>query len=186
MCDCLVSDMRPPFAKDNSGNMGLTDSNPVCNGLLTYATGCIQFSNLPDFCGGQGAIVMQFAAHPIGCSCNDIASFAIPIGGIVGMGAKEQMAGAHAGGIVALMADDQSVRDRAEMQFPRKTVSTDMLAIGKQPSIAAHSEILVEPAGACLADILPKPLFCRPAFASAHAVRIAEIGQALQHKVVTV
>jgi len=86
-------------------------------------------------------------------------SLGVHVSDVLGVGAEEQMAGPHAGRIVALVADMQSGWDRAVGQFPREAVRPDLFVANLQSAISVVANVFVVPASSAFDGASPEPLF---------------------------
>jgi hypothetical protein len=58
------------------------------------------------------------------------------IGSILGICPKKQMIGPHTWRVVAMMTDEQSIRNRTKMKFPRESVSLDGMSIHVEQTVS--------------------------------------------------
>ena len=143
----------------------MKDAIVIRDSLLANATRRIAFSDADEVRIFEHRIEMPFPAHgifgsgvrPSGCS-----ALAISVGGVVGMGSEKEMVWSHASRIVAVVTDDHSRRDGAEMQFPTQAVRANVLAVGEDFPVAAPSNVLEEPALIGFDDCCPETVFERP------------------------
>ena len=121
-----LGDMRPPGAAQDTGYGPDADPKLVGKVSLAGSSGGINPAYAPDvlwFKDNAGIHSSPLSVH---------------VSDVVSIGADEQMAGPHAGRIVALVADMQSGWDRAVGQFPREAVRPEELALDPNLSVAVR------------------------------------------------
>ena len=160
----MSGDMRPALPQDDVRNARPAYVEPVSDIPLQYAALGVEPADFADIGIPKLCLVVLRTPRRV-CLCSGPPSFSISVGGVVGVGSYEQMAGPHAGRIVALMAYDQAVRDRAEVQFPGITVGSYVSMIQGQPTVTSPASLLEVPATPCLDDAAPEPLLQASSFA---------------------
>lgn len=99
-----------------------------------------------------------------GAASDDMAVFGNHIGTVIGVGAKEQVAWSDAHGVVALVQDAESVRDRCVSEFPTDAVGPFHVSVYFDRAVTtAGVGAKPEPTGVIseLGDLEPEAFFDR-------------------------
>ena len=103
------------------------DADPLESSYLTsgHSSFGVQPSYLDHVCFGNSSTWMGFAnpTEPTFALPQDVSSFARHVPHVVTVGTQEQMGGLRTRRVVAFVQDVQLVGNRAEMDYPRDTVS---------------------------------------------------------------
>jgi len=143
----VLGHMRPSCAAQDTGYGPDADPELVGKVSLTGSSSGINPADAPD--------VLWFENN----AGIHSASLGVHVSDVVGIGAEEQMAGPHAGWIVALMADMQSGWDRAVGQLPREAMRSDLFVVYQKPAVAMIPDVFVVPASSAFDGTSPEPLF---------------------------
>src|ERR1043166_4676335 len=174
--------MPPLLAGDDLRDGLLRYSIALCQLPLTDTSGtfpnpshvrCMQFGVRPLLTPGdqfwmtpQGVVVAAWHRCQVGLSPPDTRqqpSFARGISHVLSLPSKEQMVRSAAGGLVALMEDPESGRDRPDQEFVGEAVGKHMGPAGstKQAIAMLGVSSLPEPAAAAFPHLTPEPFFQR-------------------------
>jgi len=153
--------MRPSYAPNDSRDLGLVYAKLVGDGLLTVAPNGIE---LPYalYCGSIENR-RRCALSPrrvLWCSRSPdrMPAFSRAVGCVVRVRTKKQVVQSHARGVVARMADQQTLGDRTVGHFPSNAVCTHMLTVREQLSIASRADVAINPTTVAFGDVPPEPL----------------------------
>lgn len=109
----------------------------------------------------QAGIVAVFAARRIVRSRPPGASLADFVRCIRGVCSEKEMVWPDTGSVVAVMADNQTVRDRPEMEFPREAMRYNRSSFDKHLPVAMFAVGAKVPTSSRLLHAAPEPLFRR-------------------------
>jgi hypothetical protein len=154
----MLMDMRPTFPLDDVGNTRRAYAVYVPNLPLQDAALGIQPPDLANVGIFECGLVVLRAAHPVGSAGSNSPALGQHIRSVVSGRAEKEMRRTHARWVVALMTDEQPVRDRTEVQFPGEAVGGYVVAVLTQPSVASPAGLLEVPAPSGLEDAAPEPL----------------------------
>ena len=103
------------------------DADPLESSYLTsgHSSFGVQPSDLDHVCFGNSSTWMGFAnpTEPTFALPQDVSSFARHVPHVVTVGTQEQMGRFRTGRVITFVQDIQLVGNRAEMDYPRDTVS---------------------------------------------------------------
>lgn len=159
--------LAPAFATDNAADLILADSVLVSERLLADATLSIPPSNVYNLGVGDLRVGVQPPTD-----VTPLAAQATLHRGVMHIGpliAEEQMAGLTAGRVVALVQDEHSLGDRAEVEFPRNAMDADSPAsLGSlsQDPVTLDGSATPTPAGLGLHNLVPVAFGQRPSHAN--------------------
>lgn len=142
-----LRDIRPACAAQNTGYGPDADPEPVGEVSLAGPSCGINPADVSDVLWFKNNARMHGP------------SLGMHISDVVGVGAEEQMARAHAGWIVALMADVQSGGDRAVGQFPCEAMRSDLFVANLQSTVSVIPDVFVVPASFSFDGASPETLF---------------------------
>ena len=131
---------------------------------LGYAAASVLHPDADNVLARQPGIVTALTARGICWADMRFAAFVHLVDSVVGMRAEKQMVRSNAGAIVAMMTDEQTIRDRPEMQFPREAMGLDSRVFDEKLPISAATgtKAIVNPAMRGLLYVAPEPLFRCP------------------------
>lgn len=96
---------------------------------------------------------------PLALSAGERAALQSHVRHVVSVGAEKQVIGAHALGVVAIVADEQPVRDGSVCQEPREAVRAPVAASEMGCTVPLRGELpLPDPTMIALFDLRPEPL----------------------------
>jgi len=152
------------FPFDNVGNLNFADAELSSQRGVGMDTGRMKGSNLNYFSIAKLCLVILTALGA--------APFLYHVGHVVSMTSKKEMRWVDAGWIVAIVTDEQSIRNRTVVQLPRNARSQEVLsAHGNMPVSIAVPPSSPEPTTFRLLHSGPKPIYERFTLVYAGALR---------------
>lgn len=144
------SDMSPSFAYDDTVNVLVVNVEHTAQCGLTVQARSEEPPNLQDIllCELSGVLLLA----PRATSLSD------HIGLVDCCGTEEEMLGVNAGGVIAVVANEQSIRNRPDVKFVGESVCHNKHAppVSKLPVAGAGSPALPKPASFRLSNVLPE------------------------------
>lgn len=143
---------------DDTRNLSLIDADFVGDFLLAELSSGVELSDASDLILVQPSHAGTFAPHRVLGAAIAVSPFGGFIGHVVGGSSEEKVIRMDAGGIVAMVTDQQSRWDQPVSQFPRKSMRYNMFAVGEQLPVSTPPDVFVGPTSIAFDDILPEPL----------------------------
>lgn len=152
--------MRPFLAPDDFMNGAFVDAVFRRESFRSGAAIRVALSDLANICLGQSGVVSVFSMRRIIGTNSCLSAFANFIRRIIGVRPKKEVIRANTGPVIAMVADELTVRDWAEVQLPREPMSDDVFSINLKSSVTkTRVGPLISPAARGLLHVSPEPFF---------------------------